>query len=215
MRRSFRFSAEFILLLAIGPILTASDRAEDSAPIDTMAVDSAIVYDLVPAEVVIDTLLFKPDETVSRAGQVTNPVDLERHLTQLPTLALFKSMLVPGWGQLGNRKYTKALLFAGLETWFFLSALHYGRDANTARDNYQALTDPNDRWEWYQLYDNERKNRNKFLWFAGLTIFISMFDAYVDAHLSGSPVEPRNDDIAIEVVPEENGGVAAVLSYRF
>jgi hypothetical protein len=42
-------------------------------------------------------------------------------------------MLLPGWGQLGNRRYLKAILFAGLDAWFVGAAIHYGRQAREFR----------------------------------------------------------------------------------
>jgi hypothetical protein len=196
-------------------VLTGSVRGDDTPTPDSATTDTAVAIDSTPVAIAIDTLLFRPIEEVSPAGRVTNPADLEQHLTQQPTVALFKSMFVPGWGQLGNRRYTKAFIFAGLETWFIASAVHYGGQANEAKSNYESATDQDSQWDYYSLYDNKRKNRNKFIWFAGLTAFVSMFDAYVDAHLSGSPAEPRNNDFTFDVVPESDGGLAAVLSYHF
>ena len=183
-------------------------------PEDSLSVDTTTIIDSLTTPVV-DTLLFVPSREVSPAADVTNPTNLEEHLYQQPTVALFKSMLVPGLGQLGNRRYTKALFFAGIESWFIASLLHYASQAADARQSYLEAVDINARLDYYNLYDNKRKNRNKFAWFAGLMIFISMFDAYVDAHLSGSPVDPRNDDISFDLKPADNGGVAAQLTYRF
>ena len=39
-----------------------------------------------------------------------------------------------------------------------------------------------DRNEYYDLYQDRKDERNKFTWFAVITAFVSMFDAYVDAH---------------------------------
>jgi hypothetical protein len=162
-----------------------------------------------------DTVLYKPTQSVTLAGRVTNPVDLEKHLYQNPTVALFKSMLVPGLGQLGNRRYLKAAVVAGLEGWLIGMALHRGRQASDARDAYLAAEDYYERSQLYYEYDQVRKSRNKYAWFAGLTIFLSMFDAYVDAHLSGSPADKRNDKFSVGVAPDDRGGVSAVFSYNF
>lgn len=163
----------------------------------------------------IDTLLFQPLSDSSLAAQVANPINFEKHLTQHPTLALFKSMFVPGLGQLGNRRYVKAIVIAGLETWLIGSAVHYGRQASDFRDQWNEADDVASRNILYGLYEDRRDERNKFTWFAGITIFLSMFDAYVDAHLSGSPGRERNSRIAWDVVPQEEGGVRALLSCRF
>jgi len=196
-----------VCLVAVASV--SGNTPEDSLNIDTIATVDSLIS---PS---VDTLLFVPDQEVLPSANVTNPTNLEEHLYQQPTVALFKSMLVPGLGQYGNRRYTKALLFAGLESWFIVSSLHYASQASDARQSYLEAEDTNVRLDYYNLYDNKRTNRNKFAWYAGLTIFISMFDAYVDAHLSGSPTDPRNDDFSFDMKPADNGGVAAQLTYRF
>jgi hypothetical protein len=200
-----------IILVMVASVSAVVD--EDSSTVAPVTSADSVVDSVGP--VVIDTLLYVPDRNVPHAADVTNPINLEEHLSQKPTVALFKSMLVPGLGQLGNRRYTKAMLFAGLEIWFIASSLHYASDARDARRAYTQADDLGVRSEYYNIYDNERTNRNKFAWYAGLTIFISMFDAYVDAHLSGSPANPRNDDITVNLKPADNGGVEALLTYRF
>jgi hypothetical protein len=196
------------------PVLSATVFALEE-PADTTQVDTAVVVDSVAAPTSVDTLLFVPDRTISRAADVANPADLEKHLTQPPTLALFKSLLVPGLGQLGNHKYFKAALFGGLESVFIVAAIHYEQQAHDARELYTAAVDQNTRRVWYYFFDNKRKNRNKYIWFAGLTVFVSMFDAYVDAHLSGSPADSRNDRFTLDVLPNDGGGISAAIGYNF
>lgn len=198
-------SAILVCLAIVAPV----SATEDSLGVDTTAIVDSVVA---PS---IDTLLFVPSRDVSRAADVTNPVNFEDHLYQEPTAALVKSLLVPGLGQLGNRRYAKALFFAGLESWLIASTLHHGSLAKDAREAYLATEDLNLRRSYYYDYDAKRKNRNKYAWFAGLAIFISMFDAYVDAHLSGSPADARNDDVSLDLRPADNGGVAAQLTFRF
>lgn len=214
-KKNFRSSVRPAWLAALALLSVSSSVASESPPSDSVHVDTTIELDNSQTEPVVDTVLFNPVYEVSAARRVTNPVDLEQHLHQQPTVALVKSAIIPGWGQLGNHSYFKAVLFAGLETWFVSSAVHYGRQAKDARRNYESSTELSARQDWYYLYDNKRKNRNKFAWFAGLTIFISMFDAYVDAHLSGSPADSRNDKFSIEIAPVHDGGMAARLSLRF
>ena len=212
-KRSFRFCVRLGAVLAtLVPVVSIFAQVE---PTDSLQVDSALVADSVPTARVTDTLVFVPDPVTSKAAEVTNPADLEEHLTQPPTVALFKSLLVPGLGQLGNHKYFKAVLFGGLEGVFIAAAIHYERRASDARDLCTSAVDPKVRRVWYNFYDNKRKNRNKYIWFAGLTAFISMFDAYVDAHLSGSPADSRNERFTFEVAPNADGGMSAILGYDF
>ena len=69
-----------------------------------------------------DTVIYKPTGFVSSALAVSDSIDYEKRLVQNPTKALFKSMLVPGLGQFGNRKYFKAAVVVGLQAWLISSA---------------------------------------------------------------------------------------------
>lgn len=164
-----------------------------------------------------DSVLFLPSPDQLASVPVIDSVNLEKRLYQSPTIALFKSMLVPGWGQLGNHKYIKALFFIGLESWFIGSVIHYSRDASHWLDLYESTDNIDQKRVYYGLYQVERDDRNKFTWFTAITIFVSMFDAYIDAHLSGSPFDERNrnQDFNFEVYPDEKNGARAVLSFTF
>lgn len=162
-----------------------------------------------------DTVTFVPQMEQHPAGDVTNAVNLEKHLIQNPTRGLFKSMLVPGLGQMGNRRWFKAGLFAGLQTWFALKAIDHGQAAHAHKARFNAETDPTLRGIVHNAYDAERSDRNKFIWFFGLTTFVSMLDAYVDAHLSGSPSNKRNDQFSVGISPGAHGGGSVSLAVRF
>ena len=213
-KRSYRFCVRLGEILAL-LTFAAAVFAEGESSADTTRVDTLVVADSAATASSVDTLLFEPDRVISRAANVANPADLEKHLTQPPTLALFKSLVVPGLGQFGNHKYFKAALFGGMESVFIVAAIHYERQAHDGRELYTTAVDRNTRYGWYAFYDNKRKNRNKYIWFAGLTAFVSMFDAYVDAHLSGSPADSRNDRFTLDVLPNEDGGLSALISYDF
>jgi hypothetical protein len=212
-KRNYRFWVKLGIVLACG--MSGASALAQGPSDDTVRVAPPTPSDSLPAQSEGDTLLFVPDLNVSRAAEVTNPADLEKHLTQPPTLALLKSLLLPGLGQLGNRKYFKAVLFGGLETVFIAAAIHYERQASDARELYSGTVNASVRRNWYYFYDNKRKNRNKYIWMAGLTAFVSMFDAYVDAHLSGSPADARNEKFSFEVCPNDDGGMSASLSLNF
>ncbi len=208
-------AAALLIALLLVPAVSgwAVDTTEVAPPGD---MPDSVAADVIPSpELTADTSLFDPPADPTIAGQVTNPVDLEQYLRQPPTAALFKSMFVPGLGQLGNRRYVKAAVIAGLEGWFISKAIYWGGQASDVRKEFDSATELSDRNRLYSLYDEKRKKRNKFSWFAGITIFVSMFDAYVDAHLSGSPADKRNEKFTFDVVPNEYGGVSANLAFNF
>jgi len=189
------------LVLALMVAVAEAESPSDSLPADT--------------SITVDTVLYEPGDLLAAYSPVTNPVNLEKHLYQNPTVALFKSMLVPGLGQIGNRRYFKAAIFFGLDAWFVGSAIHYGRQAANFRSKYESDTTTTGRNAWYSLYDDRRDQRNKFTWFAVIVTFVSMFDAYVDAHLSGFPVADQHSAMSFEVQPYRERGIAASLALSF
>lgn len=120
------------------------------------------------------------DSTLPPLAQAPPPTPISKRTWPNPTLVLVKSMVVPGWGQITNRRYVKAAIAIGLETWFIAGAVTEWRKANDARDDFRA--NPGNLDSFYE-YDFHNGNKNDYLWALGVTTFISMFDAYVDAHL--------------------------------
>jgi len=199
-----RLATAFVLCCLVSlPLL-----AQDTEPVDSLETDSALATPM-------DTLLYRPQLTITDVNSVSNPVNFEQRLTQNPTIALLKSAVVPGWGQVGNNRYIKAGVFAGFQAWFISAAIHYGSAASDYRDRWNDATDPIARNEWYGLYEDHRDDRNKYTWFAVINSFVAMFDAYVDAHLSGSPEKQRDRALSFDLVPDEQDGTRALLTYRF
>jgi len=195
-----------IALVLLCFVLNSTAKGQEDS---TFTADSTVASTAETPEV--DTVSFVPSIEGHPAARVSNTVDLEEHLHQNPTGALFKSMLVPGWGQYGNRSYIKAGVVVGLQTWFISSAVQAGREASDAK----LLFDQAPNFDRFTAWDNKRKSRNQYIWLAGIVTFLSMFDAYVDAHLSGSPTDPKNDKFGLEIGPTDQGGISAALNYNF
>lgn len=182
-----------------------SENVQDSVLVDTSKTLSPV-----------DTVIFQPGSLLDKYSEVTNAHNFETSLSQHPTLGLIKSMVLPGWGQLGNRRYFKAVLFAGLDAWLVVSAVDHGQQARDYFDQFESATDIGDRNAFHTLYRRSRDDRNRFTWFAVIVTLISMFDAYTDAHLSGFPRATGNDLTRIEVAPVwHNRELTMSLSLRF
>lgn len=163
-----------------------------------------------------DTVLFDIQNQLKNTLPATDSSDFEKRLLQSPTKALFKSMIIPGWGQFGNKKAFKALIFAGMDTWMILSAVHHGKKASDLYDRFESADDIELRQQYYSMYLSRKDQRNKFTWFAVIISFVSMFDAYVDAHLSGYPeLESNQDEFTMDIVPDDNSGAKLMVAYRF
>jgi hypothetical protein len=139
------------------------------------------------------------DSTITKASQPDTL--LER---KSPMGALLRSVAFPGWGQFYNRKYFKSLVVFGAEATFItLAAVEWSR-MNTHKKNFQNPDYPDRYWEFEQFEFYEDR-RNLFLWITAGIVFLSMFDAYVDAHLYNFDKEEVRD-LSVSLIPEVNGG---------
>ena len=120
-----------------------------------------------------------------------------------PTGALLRSVAFPGWGQFYNRKYLKSVAVFGAETTFITLAAIEWRRMNTHKKNFQNPDYPDRYWEFEQFEFYEDR-RNLFLWITAGIVFLSMFDAYVDAHLYNFDRE-KVRDLSISLIPEDSG----------
>jgi hypothetical protein len=110
-----------------------------------------------------------------------------------PTLTMFKSVAFPGWGQYTNRKYLKAGLVFVVESYFIYQSVYFARKASDWRDKWRAAPE-DQKVQYFNKYSSYRDTRNSNLWYTALVVFLSMFDAYVDAHLATFPEKASSGD---------------------
>ena len=130
-----------------------------------------------------------------------------------PTGALFRSAFVPGWGQFYNEKYIKAAIIAGIEVYLINEVYTHWHKADLHEKHFRnAFDNPVYQAEEFARYEKELDRRGNATWFLAATVFFSMFDAYVDAHLS----DFDQPDKAFEVYigPGRDDEVVAVLSFN-
>ena len=118
-----------------------------------------------------------------------------------PGRAALQSLLVPGFGQVANRKWIKAVGFTGAYGGLLFWGVSLNQDKQDAVGRLHAGA-PEDLFALQNEVDSLEDNRNAKFWFAGLTLLLSMADAYVDAHLSGFD---QRIDAEVGWVPERDG----------
>ncbi|MDF1546122.1 MAG: hypothetical protein P1R58_13595, partial [bacterium] len=92
--------------------------------------------------------------------------------------------------------------------------LHYKKQAADFLERYEQSDVLTQRNELYDLFNDRRDERNKYTWFAIITTFVAMFDAYVDAHLSGFPSKEERH-LSLDMDRTEDGTVLTKLSFNF
>jgi hypothetical protein len=150
--------------------------------------------------------------TITQAVYVDQAADTsERYIS--PTGALFRSLFVPGWGQFSNRKYIKAGIIFGGEIALAATIIHYREKASNAEDAFNAEVDPTLKQKYFDEFQQAKDDRNLFGWYLGTLVFLSMFDAFVDAHLADFP--KKNQSVSINIAPDEKGIFGIKLALNF
>jgi hypothetical protein len=129
-----------------------------------------------------------------------------------PTGALLRSAIMPGWGQFYNKQYLKTIIYGGAEILLAYKARQNWREMDEHQSNFMNSDDPEYKAREFALYEDKRDTRNLYLWLTGLSIFISMFDAYVDAHMA----DFDRQDKAFEVyLDPETDKIRITIAYNF
>jgi len=152
------------------------------------------------------------EENTPRPYYADRPTDTTIK-TQNPTAALFKSMFIPGWGQIGNKKYIKAGVIIALESSLIATLVHYADKTSDARKLFDAAVDEEEKARLFEEYRDAKDERNRFSWYTATVVFLSMFDAFVDAHLAGFP--KCDEKLSIDISSEEYRDLSVNLSYKF
>ncbi len=129
-----------------------------------------------------------------------------------PTTSLFLSMFIPGGGQFYNRSYIKSVVYGSTEIYLVKYIAWRWKWMNRHKSNFQNTDDETYKAEQFALYEKTRDSRNLHLWLISLTTLFTMFDAYVDAHLS----DFDQTDKAFEVyLTPEDEAILLNLVYNF
>ncbi len=121
-----------------------------------------------------------------------------------PSGALLRSLALPGWGQYYNREYIKGGLITAVEGYFIYSVIKYQINMNDYLNKRGQLDPDNTVYEEYKdKYNKEKSKRDSALWwFLGIK-FLSIVDAYVDAHLFKFQDEV-NTEVGLEIKPSND-----------
>ena len=109
-----------------------------------------------------------------------------------PRYVMFRSLLIPGWGQLYNRSWFKATLLGGLEYWMIAGLVQDDRELNrlTREANEAQAIHDEDAFNAAVSAYNDRLDRSiSRRWLLGGVIAYALLDSYVDAHFRNFEVE--------------------------
>ena len=131
---------------------------------------------------------------------------------------VLRSLVYPGWGQLHNGKYLKALSIFASETALLAMIYHESKESSRAYEAHLAAPDRTVAAKFYARYEEHFERRESLIWWTAGLIAFSLADAYVDANLVtfeeefGEPEE--NTRISLNARSSPRGGFVC-LEYSF
>jgi hypothetical protein len=96
---------------------------------------------------------------------------------------VLRSLVYPGWGQLYNRKYLKALAVFTSEATLLGMIYTESRQATEAYDDHLVAPDLATSERLYAEYERHFNRRDSLIWWTAGVVLFSLADAYVDANL--------------------------------
>jgi len=133
-----------------------------------------------------------------------------------PRFVMLRSLLVPGWGQLHNRAWLKAVGVAGAETWLVAAVLRDKRDVDALLAEVDAARAAQDEARYADAVSRYNARLDTYIgrqWLLGGLLAYALVDAYVDAHFRDFDIEFRHDPALPESPPADpaapRGGGAA------
>jgi hypothetical protein len=105
---------------------------------------------------------------------------------------LARSLLVPGWGQLYNGSWLKALLVSSVEGVLIYRIAEDDRALGRlerAVNDARARGDRDGEVDAVEAYNSRLDERTNRSWFLAAAVGYALLDAYVDAHFRGFDAE--------------------------
>jgi hypothetical protein len=118
-----------------------------------------------------------------------------------PRWVMMRSLVVPGWGQLHNGSWPKALGVATGEIWLGVKIIQDQKELDRLAAAADAETDAERHNDLVDQYNDTLNRSVRNSWLLGGVIVYALLDAYIDAHFRHFDVEFENDP----AMPSENG----------
>jgi len=92
--------------------------------------------------------------------------------------SLQKSLLIPGWGQIAEKRYLEGALFLSAEIFCLYKVFSYNHKGNYYYNHYKKADNVSDAVKYRGLTEDYDTKRNKFLLAAAGVWVINLIDAY-------------------------------------
>jgi hypothetical protein len=195
--------------LALHPApVAAATRAEvarssfSTAETDTLPPQEGGVVEIGPAGVMPPAASAPQGETTA-VGRVTGPPRHSLEGFNAPRWVMARSLIVPGWGQLHNGSWIKAIGVATVEGVLISRMIEDNRALDGINQDIadaRAAGDAAAEAVAVEQYNSRLDQLTRRQWLFGAALIYALLDAYIDAHF-------RDFDIEFKTDPALPGGV--------
>lgn len=125
--------------------------------------------------------------------------------------SLQKSLLIPGWGQIAERRYPKGFLFLSAEIFCLYKIVSYNHKGNKYYDLYKKADDVGNAVQYRELIEKYDTRRNKFILAAAGIWIVNLIDMYFIVRNK----EKKQRKLKLEIKHNENKELVFTVSYSF
>jgi hypothetical protein len=129
--------------------------------------------------------------------------------TEAGLSSLKKSLLVPGWGQLAEKRYVEGAFFLGAEVFCIYQIFHNSRKGNTYYSKYREADNVADAVRYRELTEDYDKKRNIFILAAIGVWAVNLLDIYVIVK------KKEKQKLKLQLQSVDHKGMAVTLHFSF
>ncbi len=172
----------------------------------------------------LDTLRTAPSDSL-RLERGRRVITIDTYAARFdPRKAMLYSAIIPGTGQLYNKKYWKVpLVYAGFSAGIYFISFYQDRYVNFKGELFDVLggqpaASGFGETQLRKVVDNAKRERDFFTILTGFWYILQLVDAHVDAHLKEFDLNPELR-VRLEPMLEQNKlygqSAGVVLKFRF
>jgi len=215
------------LALPARDALAAAARSSfAAAETDTMPPQEGGVVEIGPAGVIPPSASGPSGETTT-AGRTVAPARRPLSGFDAPRWVMARSLVVPGWGQLHNGSWIKAIGIATGEVLLVTRMVNDNQALDDLNQDIAAARAANDQAAEavaVEAYNSRLDVLTRRQWLFGAVLIYSLLDAYIDAHFRDFDIEFKHDPALPGGVPPSGkkqtglmtlGGTRLALRWSF
>jgi len=125
--------------------------------------------------------------------------------------SLQKSLLIPGWGQIAEKRYIEGVLFISAEIFCIYKIFSYNHKGNDYYDLYKKADNVSAATEYRDLTEKYDTRRNRFILAAAGIWIINLIDIYFIVKKK----DKKERNLRLKFKLNENKDLAFTVTYSF